>query len=58
MIAATFENEGHIVSLMGQGQNVVVIEILNDSRIKKVICEDAANKYIDRMIELGYQRTS
>lgn len=58
MIAATFENEGHIVSLMGQGQNVVVIEILNDSRTKKVICEDAANKYIDRMIELGYQRTS
>jgi len=58
MIAATFEHECHLVSLLGNGDRIVVTEVFNGERIEKILNEKQALKYIDQLIAWGYQRAS
>jgi hypothetical protein len=58
MIAGTFEHEGHLVSLLGNGDRVVVTEMFNGERKEKILNEKQALQYIDQLIAWGYQRAS
>jgi len=58
MIAATFEHESHLVSLLGNGDRIVVTEMFNGERKEKILNEKQALKYIDQLIAWGYQRAS